>query len=270
MNPIVKALDELKFRIPIFILREVFKEKGFYNWSQTPISLDEQIKQKVINPRVLVDCNLVGGAELSIPLDSVKIVSAQPNMTVFHIPKDLTQGRSILSVLNIGFMAPNALTAGSTGFFKACSVTPVLGAGQDITNALSPIPQVSTAKVELVAENTVLVSEIMASLAGGFLRCIVMNDPDMSHIQLRTIPAFCRLVELAVKSYIYNNQSIAIDSAYLQGGVELGKFKDIVDSYADAEEMYQEFLKTKWGKISFMNDRTTKNRYLKLMTGMGH
>lgn len=273
MNPIAKALDEVKYRIPVQILNEVFKEKGGYKFRVLPTSIDEQIRVKVIQPRVLVDCNLAGGAEVFLPVERGDVRAVEDNAYVVHFPKTLTQGRSILSVLSLSFLSPNAMGMAGGGLgntFKPCSVTPVLTAGQDVMNSFMPIPTVSSARVELIAENTILIRDTMVSVTGGHLRCILMNDENMSHLQLRTIPKFCRLVELAVKSYIYNTYTIQIDEAYLSGGQELGRFKDIVDSYADAEELYQEYLSTKWGVISMLNDRESKTRYIKLLTGMGH
>lgn len=273
MNPIAKALDEVKFKIPPSILNEVFREKGRYMYRNTPVSIDEQIRVKVIQPRVLVDCNLAGGAEVFVPVNKGSVQFVEDNAYVVRFPKTATQGRSILSVLSLSFLSPSGLGMSPgmyTNAFKPCSVTPVLMAGQDVANSFMPIPTVSTARVELIAENTILIRDSMASITDGYLRCILMNDENMSHLQLKAIPKFCHLVVLAVKSYIYNNYSVLIDEAYLSGGQELGKFKDIVDGYADAEELYQEYLSTKWGVISMLNDRESKTRFIKLMTGVGH
>jgi len=74
MGPINKALDEIKFRIPKQILDLIFVQRtnvwGNTNWKNNVISIDECIMSTVIRPRVLVDCNLVGGAEVFIPLEA--------------------------------------------------------------------------------------------------------------------------------------------------------------------------------------------------------
>jgi hypothetical protein len=89
----------------------------------------------------------------------------------------------------------------------------------------------------------------------------------MSHIQMRSYRPFCRLVELAVKAYIYNDQVIEVDIGKIRGGQEIGKFKEIVEEYKDAEEQYQEFLATTWQKVAYMNDNETFNRFVRSLIG---
>jgi len=54
------------------------------------------------------------------------------------------------------------------------------------------------------------------------------------------------------------------------GGMALGRIKEIVDSYADANELYQEYLMTKWQKIALMQDSSSVGRYMKLLIGGSH
>lgn len=267
MNAIKKALDELKFRVPKEILDQIFKEKN-YNYRITPISIDEQILSQVIKPRVLVDCNLVGGTEAFISLEGIPGEQIESYVSVYHIPKDRTQGRSIMSVLSVTYMSPslNALAPAITGF-KPCSVNPTMLAGQAMMDAMSSMPSTSSAKVQLIAENTVMIRDTAPAVGFGYIRCVLANDENLSHIQMRSIPDFCKLVELATKSFIYNTYIITLDRGQLYGGHDIGKFKEIVEGYADMEEMYQDFLKTKWQAISFMNDRESFERYTKLMIG---
>lgn len=267
MNPITKAVDDLKFRIPRDILKQIFQDKT-YSWRNTPISLDEQILNQVIRPRVLVDCNLVGGTEALIPLEGAEKEHIESYITVYKIPKDFTQKRSIMSVLSISYMT-SALGAGVAGSYnyKSCSITPSLMAGQAMMDAFGPMPQVSSAKVQLIGENTIMVRDTVPPVGYGYLRCILANDENMSHIQMRSIPTFCKLCELAVKSYIYNEYIITMDKGQLYGGQELGTFKQIIDGYADSESMYQDYLRDVWGAVAFMNDNESFTRFLKINIG---
>ena len=58
-----------------------------------------------------------------------------------------------------------------------------------------------------------------------------------------------------------------MDMAELRGGHNLGKFKDIIENYADANELYDSYLKEKWQKISLLNDRESTTRLLKMVVG---
>lgn len=267
MQALKKAVDEVKYRIPKEILNEVFKEVSF-NYRATPVSIDEQILTKVVRARVLVDCNLVGGTEALISLEGVPAENVDIYSTVYHLPKDKTQNRSIMSVLSVTYMAPgmSAMTNAMQGF-KPCSVTPSLQAGQAMMDSYSPMPATSTAKVQLIAENTIMIRDTAPPVGHAMLRCVLANDENLAHIQMRSIPDFCKLVELACKSYVYNEFIIKLDRGQLYGGHDLGKFKEIIEGYADSEEMYEDFLRNKWQAVAFMNDTESFTRYTKLMIG---
>jgi hypothetical protein len=264
MMPISKALDEVKFRIPRPILETVFINRSLH-WKQTPASVDEYIMNCVVRPRVLVDCNLVGGAEVFIPLEGISAEHPMDYISIYRIPKSLTGGRSIMSVLNISFTDPTRYT--SQAAVAQLQNTAVLNAAAAVMDSHSPLPMNSSAEVQLIGENVVMVRDTMILPANVFLRCVLANDEQLAHLQLRSYRPFARLVELAVKSYIYNEYIIRMDQGEIFAGMNLGKFKDIVESYADAEELYQTFLTEKWQKIAFMNDGETWRRHLRTMMG---
>lgn len=267
MNALIKAVDEIKFRIPRQILTEVFVDRDYFN-RHAPISIDEQIINKVLKSRVMVDCNLTGGAEVFIPLSDLSPQRPNDYTLVYRIPKDMTQGRSIMSALSVGY-ASQALSNAFMAYqnAKPCSVTPELQAAQNLYQSHAPIPLISGANLRLIAENTILIRGTAQLLSNGYLRAVIANDDEMSHLQMRSIPAFCNLCVLATKAYIYNEATINIDLAKLSGGMDLGKFKEIVDSYADSEELYQEYLHKTFAGVQFMNDEQTFNRFMALMVG---
>lgn len=271
MNPINKAAYEVTRRVPPQVLKEVFTDKS-YHWRDTPITVEEQIKNKVIRSRVLEDCNLIGGTEITIPLDRAQKEMTDSFNYVYYIPKTLTQNRSIMSVLSMSYLSSSAY-ATSAGLYNSTMTTgsnsgsALGGVASALHMAASPTPPVSTARVQLIGENTVLVRDTVPILANGQLRCILANDEDYNNLQMRSVLKFCKLVELATKSYIYNEYIVKIDLAFLSGGQEIGRFKEIVESYSDKEDEYQEYLKMVWGKVSFMNDQETFTRHLKLQIG---
>lgn len=264
MGPLSKCIDEVKFRIPRAILEAVFIKRA-QHWRLTPASLDEHILNEVVRPRVLVDCNLVGGTEVFIPLDGVPLERGNDYTTVYRIPKDKTQGRSIMSVLNITFSDPTKVS--SYGVAAGAHNSILMQAGQAVMDAMGSMPVTSTAYVQLIGENVVMVRDTVVLPANIYLRCLLENDENMSHLQLKSYRDFSKLVEYAVKAYIYNEYVIPMDMGELYGGQALGRFKEIIDSYADAEELYQNFITEKWQKISLMNDREQWTRFLRL--GMG-
>jgi len=266
MLAINKALSEISFRIPRPILEAVFLRRT-NNWRQTPDSIDEIIMSTVIRPRVMVDSNLTGGAEIYVPLDGIPYERTDDFTSVYRIPKERTQNRSILSVLNITFANPRMVS--SYGIAAGQRNTTMLQAGSSVMDAHGSIPVASTAAVSLIGENVVMVRDTIILPANIYLRCTVENDSNMSHLQLRSYRPFSDLVTLAVKSYIYNEYVIRMDLGELFGGQNLGKFKEIIETYADSEELYQTFLTEKWQKIQMMNDNETMTRYIRTKFGGG-
>ncbi|EKD22627.1 MAG: hypothetical protein ACD_84C00032G0001 [uncultured bacterium] len=261
---LMKALSEIKARIPKPILEAVFLPRDI-RWRQTPPSIDEQIMSLVMRPRVLVDCNLVGGTEVYIPLASIIAERMNDYTSVYRIPKELTQGRSINSVINITFSDPSRIS--NPGMSVGQQNTTMMIAGAAVMNAMSSVPITSTAKVQLIAENVVMVRDSVMLPSNIYLRCILANDENMSHLQMRSYRHFANLGVYAVKAYIYNNYVIPMDLGEMHSGQVLGRFKEIIDSYADSEELYQTYLTEKMEKVLFMNDSESFTRHLKLLIG---
>lgn len=264
MSPITKAIDEVMFTIPRPVLEAVFINRT-QNFRALPVGLDEQILNLVVRPRVMVDCNLVGGTEAFVSLDGLDVARINEWSSVYRIPKTRTQGRSIMSVLNITFNHPLAVL--NYGVNASCQNTPLMQAARGLLDVHGPIPINSTARVQLIGENVVMVRDTTALPANVYLRCILANDETLSHIQARSYRPFAKLVGLAVKAYIYNEYVIEMDMGELYGGQQLGQFKATIERYVDAEELYQTFLDEKMSKILFMSDEESFSRFTRLVVG---
>lgn len=267
MLALKKAIDEIKFSIPPELLNVVFINNT-NNWRNTPISLDEQIMAMVIRPRVMVDADLVGGTEAFVSLEGVAAHRVDAYLTVYNIGKDRTQGRSIMAVASVSYLSASLLSSvGNYQLFNQCTVTPLLQAGQAMFDAVKSIPPTSTAMVRIVGENSIMIQDTMPPIGHGFVRCTIANEEELGNIQFRNVPTFAKLAELACKAYIYNSYIIKLDMGFLSGGQEIGKFKEIIESYADANEMYRDYLKNTWMKVAFMNDKEKMRRFIKLQVG---
>lgn len=273
MNVMSKALDEVKRRIPREILEVVFlKLNTILGQTQIgsfrpPLSIDEAILNQIIRTRVMMDTDILGGTEVYIPLSNLSPFRDPvfDYIVYFKIPKELTQGRTIVSALNLTYADAARLAA--YGGATTVSNSAMMYAGQAAMNTSATIPMVSTAYVQLVGENTVMVKDATILPPNTALRCLLANDETMAHLQIRAIHPFCKLVELAVKSHIYNEYVIQLDIGQLYAGQNIGKIREIIDSYNDAEDLYETFLKEKWMKIMHMNDRETMLRTTKIMMG---
>ena len=272
MDAVKKSLDEVKYRIPKKILDIVFTNSRTTNWRGAPVSLDENIMNKVIRPRVLVDADLVGGMMVIIPLDGLVPEYLDNFSLVYKIPDDRVNNRTIISALSIGYMPYsngfNSMGA-SYGNIAPTSINDLASVNQRLADSMASVPPISNAVVDLIGHNTIAIRDQFRVSAAYQLRCIVGNEANLNNINPRSYVAFSKLVELAVKSYIWKEMVINIDMAYIFGGQELGAVKTYVESLADSEENYQTTLREIWAPTAFQNDAIGWDRHLKLMVCPG-
>lgn len=259
MNAIQKALLEIKHTIPPEVLQIGFVEN--YNRVNQITSIDDRILNSVIRSRVMVDANLVGGVTLHIPIQDCETNTTMYNEYIINVPRKLTNFRSIVSLHSL-------LTNTGTGTgLPSFNVSPLLSQAYNMYNSLSSINVIQTSRMELIGENVILVQDPSQYIFNAVLKCAVEFDKNMSDIHPRYMRDFAKLCIYAVKAYIYNNFKVKLDQGYLYAGHELGTITEIIDSYSDAEENYQDFLANVFQKITFMNDRLNHTRFIQAQFG---
>jgi hypothetical protein len=272
MNPIQKAIAEAKFQIPLEILQQAFAPIGVFG-RPTAMNMDAIIREKVIDARVRVDCDLVGGTQLDIPLrglqpEQVPLPSGSPYSwcLIYRIPMALTQNRVITRVL---WLANTISPISGTYTYASYNGSALTNAAMGVMQSQAPIPSMSTARVDLIETNTVMVSDTNQWPYDCSLRCFVENARDMTQLPVGAYRHFAKLCVHAIKAYIYNSLIIKINSAELQNGQELGRFKEVVDSYADANELYQTYLEENWREVAAYADPVSARDWFRLPIGAG-
>lgn len=279
MNAVMYSLMEIKRKIPAPILEKAFKPVQFNQLRRDPFmpaSLDNLIIEKIINGPVRRDCDTAGATEVTIDLKGLPIEKVSNDKYCIHIPKRLTNGREITSALALIFYSMNSVSTDS--MFQGLSNSTTYTNGRcnnnqnnelftGLTKSLQPMMLSQTSNVRIVNGATLLVEDVIMPGGTPHLRCILANDTTFSTLAQAAWKQFSKLCVLAAKEYIYNNLVIEIDTTELVGGQELGKFKDIVESYADAGEQYEEFYNDKWRKIQFMADVPRHARFIKSLIG---
>lgn len=263
MNAIGYAMNMVNRSIPQEIRNLTFLS-GVSHYTNIPATADSRIRELVINERVLEDINVIGGTHITVPLDGLAQEPVENNAMVIRIPKSRTQGRSILTAHSVAFGA-----SAVSGFVSnpLRQVSEVANANQQMLNGIGSIPYISEAQVTLLTENTVLIQGVNMMSGMMFLRCEIENDSNLNNIKRRSYLAFGELCVLAVKSHIYVNTVVPLDIGYIEGGATIGKISDIIDTYDSAEEDYLEFLKTRWSKVSKLNDSETVEQLVRISAG---
>lgn len=264
MDIITKAITEVKFRIPYEVLRLAYQTTAL---NMAPVSLDEQIRRKTINARVIVDANIVGGDTIIVDLSGLAPKQYDNYNYVFEIPPERLNHRTIMSALSVNYMTYNSVV--NTYLPGANPSTPnrmndLTSAAHRAMDSRSSIPIVSNAEVLVVGPRTIMIRNHLITASVVQVRCVVTHEENLSNINIRNAHSFSKLCELAVKSFIYKELVIRLDRGYLEGGQELGSIKSYVDTLSDSEQMYQDYLREEWTAVSVMNDRNLYENLLKM------
>lgn len=274
-SPIDNAIQELFMRIPPQILALAFIGPHAINnpYIQNNANIPSAIRERVVNRRVLKDFNLLGGTEHVVPLYGLEPQIIDHYARVYYVPKDRTQGRSIIDVLSMSYG-----TMGTYGYNLGLGMTSYANNGEygrgalqdglmNIQASYSAIPQVGTANCRLIGENMVYISDIIPISMDPHLRCRLAYDNELSTMSASFQPFMAELVYLATRAFIYNELVVQLDLAALIGGQELGVVTDIIRGYEDSDRMYIELRDEKMAKKAYLADPVRKQRHIKLVMG---
>lgn len=271
MNILVKAVQEAMYIIPEEVLIETFIPK-YNNYNAPAASMEEQILSTVVRPRVIPDASLAKGEHMFINLSDVKPRYTDEWRLVYEIPERKLFGKTILSVLDISY-SPMVGVTGSYGYayggVGSFYSQDVMTATTQMVQANSAIPNVASAKVDIIGENTIVIEDAQRFSTAYHLSCYVTDNDYLNKIDPRNYPHFSRLVEYAVKAHIYRKLRIRIDKGYIEGGSEIGAFKEVVMEYADSEENYRTYLREKWAKAAFIDSRSRYHRFIRSQVPVG-
>lgn len=263
MNPITKAMDEIRFSIPAEILNQTFITQDMRDCGAV-VSLETRIREQVLEPRVFVDLDLFGGTEAFIPLDDpVRTEYHDPYTVIYHIPDEVVQSRPIVQVYSVHFGVLGYQNAAMAMNFTE---SPLASEVRRVLDSAMRVPPALTSYLNLIAHNVVMVRFVYLPYKTAYMRVRLGNDNALSHIRYQSYPDFAQLCVWAVKAYIYNKMLVPMDMGQLVGGQTLGVFREKIMEYAEAEQMYRESLRH-WKKINVFNDPEARRRHLRTVIG---
>lgn len=274
MDPVSVAINNVKFGIPREILTQAFMPKRYdptrrvrHQENVFPASIDELIRSMVVEARVAIDVNLISGTEIIIPLRMAEREFVDPWNVIYRFGSDATGGRRITAVFEVLYGINYGITGTAGGGLSLARSSHLAKVTRDISNATNGVAPSGTAYCQLVGINTVLVNDVNTHIALGGLKCRVSHELNFNDIKPPYYHAFGELIMLATKAHIYNTLVIDLDEGAIKGGASLGRIREIVDQYSDANQMYQEYLTTKWARIGLMNDTDAYRKILRMSLG---
>jgi hypothetical protein len=112
-------------------------------------------------------------------------------------------------------------------------------------------------------KNTIRLDPPFPNHVDSLLVCMLGYDSDFTNISPAMIKPLCDMGIYATQMFIYKELKIDVDQAYIEGGSELGAFKELIESYSDAKEKFQEALMKFRGASNF--DKETTLAYFSLI-----
>ena len=260
MTAIEYALNEIRFNIPNELLVIAFKERNDL-FSQV-VTLDARIRKTVIEGRVIPNCSLTSGVTVKIPIEKCEVQHLADNEFFISVPKELTNNKKIITALSLV-----SNTIYSYGLPMYANVNPMASVAGKMYNHLTDDNVIQTARLEVVADNLIFVSDPIVSIYGGYLKVKIEYDNKMSKLNMSAYPIFAQACIYAVKSYLRNKLRVQVDQGQIYSGHELSIIRELIDEYQDAEEMYQDMLKTKLKKALFSTQSDNMSNFIKLSIG---
>ncbi len=273
MDAVSYCIAKIRQHVPRQLLDEAFKPQRY-----DPIravrrydnvlsqSIDDLIRTKVMEGMVALDMDQFAGTEDTLPLSMAERIPYDPWNVVFRFNKKDLGGRNIIKVHEV--LYGYALGFGVGGYGEQLQSKNMMSSiGRDIQRATTGVETTGSAYVELIGPNTILVNDI--NIISGFttVRCTLTYDKLFNEIKPAYRKQLADLSVLAAKAHIYNQLIIDVDEGVIRSGKTIGAFKQILDNYSDAMQMYDEMLATTIRKMTILNDTEQYRKVMKLALG---
>lgn len=271
MDILAYSLKRIRQSIPREILNLAFGSRRYnparqeyYRDNSGGTSIDAAINDRVLIGRLATEVNLCSGVEATLDLRGVPREKVDLASWVYRIPDSLTGGRLITAVYGVTFGNRN-------GFYDRDSYmqgsSPLLDRTRAVLDSYSPVVDNNTPYVRTLGHNVIIVEDVLASNQEGRLHCQLTHEPNFGNIKPAYYNKFGEMAVLAAKAEIHTSLVIDLDEGQIKAGSALGRIREIVDNYADADTMFHEFLRTRWKVSAIINDDKRYEKIIKM--GMG-
>lgn len=277
MNFVALAIRHLKLDIPDELLDMAFSQQANFTLGYSNRSTDSFIEKTLIKEMFIEDIGLYLGPTVRITVRPEWIQTTADSRTVFRIPMEVTNGRRILSIMEL-YHGPADLPV-ATGFSTMTAPygfshgsnanSQVLAASSAILSSQLGGISIGTNDLEILDVNTILYHGLNRMVAPSTLVVKLELDPELRGITIQYHPLLANIFIEFVKAVIYQKLSIKIDKSAIQGGQSIGKIADFVESYSDASKNYREMLTTLVVKLATLASPVAKRNWLRQQIGIG-
>lgn len=272
-NPIDYAINRVKnFAIPPQLLQFLMNGRQTSRYRPTRSNLETLIREKIIEGRILPDCNILGPTETDVICQPSWYESLDDGSKILTIPLAATKGKKIVTVSKLLY-SPGVFTSAANGHVAA-TVGGYNPRGSTMSQSLTKLADshrkqevASSTNMDIIGHNTILISSYVTFINNTSLSCRLEGDENLSFIKPGKYDLVAQMVELATKAYIYNNYELDVSQGAISQGRELTDIRDKVQAYASADEEYKTLYQERFRKAIRMNDPMTKVKQHRLISG---
>jgi len=243
MSVVNYALDYVKRFIPKEVLYFAYIRKP--NNYGIKISLDKQIKDLVIN-KVMEDLKFMEGKEIKLQLEGnvrykVFNVNDYERHTILVLTSPIVINRPVLDVEAITVF--DSLNSGEP---SGSMVNTFINRGLDLDIASKNYEVITD--IERITNSTFLIKTDISYFVSGFIKLRIGYEKPDEFVKPKYYKDFAELILSYCKWDIYNRTIVDINEGIVYSGHEMGKIKELIESYMDEKDKYLELL-DKWYKL---------------------
>lgn len=250
MDFINYTIQYIKRIIPIEVLDLALTDPRF---NVIHDSIDAKIEREILRPTVLLDMNLIAGLHMELPISGMLHHNEIDGITVLKIPDNVLRGRKIVTALSLTTVGPDRVTASDTTMAYATVMT----------DNHSWISADSTANLEVISDNEILVYDNIQSIMHLSIRFVVEYSNRFNEINPRSYPILADIATIATKAWIRTKLRVKLNQGHIYHGHQLSIMDDIVSEYADMDKEYLDKIRGQLKKVLFINDQQAMDRYVK-------
>ncbi|EBX3776483.1 hypothetical protein DRV66_09465 [Salmonella enterica subsp. enterica serovar Chester] len=243
MSVIDYCLRRIRREIPEPILRAAFVPQNLRNFGVAS-SLDNEITQKVFREYLIPEVSRLG-QYTEIDLQGLPFENDTQDYysRIYYLDDMKTGGRPILDVhMAVTPVAGQAYTLPPAGSYLDGATSGVLASTQQVVDSQSAMSRISSPEVKKLGPNTIKIKDPGMFVYATKLQVKFEMSEDLNEIKPAFYPVVADMALYATKQYIYNKMIFDMDSGRLENGMEFGAFKNVIEGYSDAGEMFNDNL----------------------------
>ncbi|ANZ48038.1 hypothetical protein ASESINO_25 [Erwinia phage vB_EamM_Asesino] len=263
MSVIDYCLRRVRRKIPEPILRAAFVPENM-RLLGIASSLDNEIMEKVFKEYLIPEVSRMG-QYTEIDLQGVAFENDTQDYysRVYYIDDIKTGGRPLIDAhLAVTPVAGQAYTLPPAGSYLDGATSGIMASTQQVVDSQSAMPRIGSPECKVLGPNVIRIKDPGMFVYATKIMAKFMLSDDLNEIKAPFWPVVADLAVYATKEQIYNKMMFDMDAGKIENGMEFGAFRNIIEGYSDAGEMFDDNLPRMQRALVHNDDLGNRYNYL--------